>query len=225
MSTHSAPGDPEEGESGVDHSGPERSPRWTRLFTRPWFWVLSLGALWSLPLIKSLSVDFPEPVPGFERPAEHFDLLEEGGRRVRCADLAGQILIVEALDFGSFEAAEADLVDFRVRKKRWRGLGSLVTYVLLVQGGEHDALSDFLTRKTARKPNNLFLRDEQGALLSELRRAAGRPDAQSIVLDRHGRLRGAYGATEAEGDRMARDLASLANWEASDPELGQAVTH
>lgn len=229
MTSHKAPEVPE-GESGVLHSSSAQesstaSPS-TAIFTRVWFWALILCGFWVFPLYKSINVDFPDPVPGFDRQAEVFTLQAESGEEVTCADLAGHLLVIQSLDFGSPDSAEREFTSFRERKKRLRGLGSLLIHVILVQNAQPGPLAAFLDEKTARKPNNLFLLDEGGLTLAALRASASSPGADDvIVLDRHGRLRGAYGLTEAEGNRMAQDMGSLGNWLGSDPELGQPVSH
>lgn len=212
----SLPGDP-----GASDS---KGGRLGRLVARPWFWILLLCCFWFPPLLKSLSLDFPEPVPGADRRAEVFELEEEKGERVSCEDLRGHLKVVQVLDLGSPQSAEQGFAAFRERKKRLRGLGSLVAHLVLVENSDSGSLSSFLDEKTARKPSNLFLIDDGGQVMAELRESAGKPDAVAIVLDRHGRLRGAYGSAEAEGNRFAQDLASLANWVGSDPEFGEAVT-
>ena len=196
----------------------------SRVFTRFWFWALLLGSMWLFPLLKSLSVSYPDPVPGHERSAESYTLMEEGGELVSCAQLGGLIQLVQALDLSSSETAEADFASFRERKKRVRGLGSLIAHVVLVRGADREVLSALIDSKTARKPSNLFLLDPEGATMSALLASSGADQAEVFVLDRHGRIRGAYGSSEAEGNRFAQDIGALANWQGSDPELGAPVT-
>ncbi|MFT7669508.1 MAG: hypothetical protein ACI8X5_002211 [Planctomycetota bacterium] len=189
-----------------------------------WFWGIAISCLWAMPLYKSLSLDFPDPVGGFDREAESFQLTTEGGEQVTVADLAGHLLVVRVLDLGTPQSSESDFTAYRVSRKRLRGLGSLVMNIALVQNGQPGTLSQFITEKTARRPNNLFLLDEEGATLLALCNSAGVAEASAFVLDRHGRLRGSYGPTEAEQNRMSQDLGSLANWAKSDPAIGEPVT-
>ncbi|MFT4538769.1 MAG: cytochrome oxidase Cu insertion factor (SCO1/SenC/PrrC family) [Planctomycetota bacterium] len=236
MTTHNAPGAPDGTPGAIHSAGPDvvapagddavfdSTPgRWSEIMTKPWFWFILLGAFWLFPLIKGLGVELPDPVQGADRMPEVFELEQEDGRRVRCADLAGHLVIIETLDFESPAQLEQEFASFRARKKRWRGLSSLVLHIVLAQNADKATLSAFIDKKTARKPNTIYAFDEGGKVLASLQEAAGVPVASVYVLDRHGRLRGSYGFTEAEGDRMAQDLASLANWVGSDPAIGQAI--
>jgi len=222
--TTSTPASPD-GQAGVGRS--PRSGR-ARVFTHPVTWLALIGLLWGLPLLKSLRATYPEPPPGFDRPAEAFSLVDSEGRPVALDDLQGFLLVVQPLDLAS-ESAPADFDTFRARKKRLRGLGSLVHHVLLVQGAEGDELAGFLDERTARKPSNLFLLDPGGHIWTELAEpgdAAAVPGVEApshLVLDRRGRLRGTYDDTEASEVALARLLTLLGNWEGCDPPLGEPV--
>jgi hypothetical protein len=188
---------------------------------RWWFWLIFLVPFWALPLSKSLQAEYPDPPPGHERSAEAFRLMDVHGREVLSSDLEGYLLVVAPLGMASEQSAGQDFTRFRELKKRLRGLGSMVVYVLLVNGGDDGHLEDLVEEMRAGKPNNLFLRDGGGAVHSALLASAGEPGAQVLALDRHGRIRGAFGTTPADDDRLARTLTLLANWQGCDPPLGE----
>lgn len=198
------------------------APRRPRFVGSWWFWLLFLVPLWAVPLVKSLQAEFPEPPPGFDREPEAFALVDEDGRLVASSELVGYLLLVAPLSLASERSAEEDFEHFRRLKKRVRGLGSSVVQVLLVDG-DGEQLSALLDAKRGRKPSNLFLLDPGGSVHEGLRVSAGRPRAELFVLDRHGRLRGSYDRSIPDGDRLAQDLAVLANWLGSDPPLGEPV--
>jgi hypothetical protein len=202
---------------------PASGGRATAILTRPWFWLLVLLPFWALPLVKSLGAEYPEPPPGHEREPETFRLADLEGRDVSAADLGGYLLVVRPLRMGTEEETEADFVAFRECKARLRGLGSTIVQVLLVDGGGGGRLEELVAAKRARKPNNLFLYDEGGVVLERLRASAANPTAEVLVLDRHARIRGAYDASAADGDRFAQDLGKLANWIGCDPPPGQGI--
>jgi len=182
-----------------------------------------VGGLWTLPLFKALEAELPDPVPGHDGEPVIYELRDDGDRLVASADLAGLLQVVQPLDLSTEQSLEEDFRLFRERRKRLRGLGSVVVHVVLATGGDAEALAELVERKTARKPSNVFLLDAGGETFARLRDEALTPFAEVVLLDRHGRLRGAYGPGEAEGDRFAQDLASLANWPASDPPVGEAI--
>lgn len=219
MSSTESPAGPE-GEAGASRS--TASAR-SRLFTRPWFWLLLIGTLWGLPLLKSLQAQYPDPPTGYERTAEAFELVDAEGRPVRLEDLSGFLLVVQALDLADPEGAEEAFAIFRERKSRLRGLGALVHHVQLVESGEDGRLDALIDAKTARKPANLFLHDPGGAAWARLCEGAEPTGPLYLVLDRYGRRRGTFGPSEAEGDRFARLMTLLANWEGCDPPPGEPV--
>ena len=92
--TTSTPASPD-GQAGVGRS--PRSGR-ARVFTHPVTWLALIGLLWGLPLLKSLRATYPEPPPGFDRPAEAFSLVDSEGRPVALDDLQGFLLVVQPLD-------------------------------------------------------------------------------------------------------------------------------
>ncbi|MFT5287162.1 MAG: hypothetical protein ACI8TQ_003342 [Planctomycetota bacterium] len=223
MNAPPAPEDPDR-ESGVFLKGsPDTNPP-LRIFTRPWFWVILMSSLWSLPLLKSLQGEFPDPVPGFDREPEAFELLDDTGRKIAISDLGQYLLIVQILDLSSPGAADASFEEFRVRRKRLRGLGSMAVHLILVEDADAPELRAFVDSRTARRPHNFFLVDEGGKVRRSLQAAADRPDAKLFLLDRHGRMRGAYGGGLAESDRFAQNSGQLANWAGSDPGIGEPVT-
>jgi hypothetical protein len=110
---------------------------------------------------------------------------------------------------------------------------------MLSHGGSADELSAVLDEWNVRKPVNAFLLDNDREAMSQLRHEGASASADWFLLDRHGRLRGAYGvgmmnapesdqdqsqqlvAVEKEMDRLVLDAGQLANWSASDPPLEQ----
>jgi hypothetical protein len=204
------------------------------VFARPWFWVLFVGVLFSVPLIKGLGAELPDPLPGMDRAPSEFELSDESGQLVHLSDLAGYLVIATELPLASGSAREYTMKSIRALRRRLRGLGSAVVFVVLCHGGGPDDLSALLDEWTARKPVNVFLLDTDREAMLDLRSEGGSASADWFLLDRHGRLRGAYGvpmldqpnderaqaqrlvAVEAETDRLVMDAGQLANWAGSD---------
>jgi hypothetical protein len=195
------------------------------LLTRPWFWVIFVASLWVVPLIKGLGAEFPDPIPGYDTEALAFELATDEGRRVSLADLRGNLVLVAELPLANAVEAEAAIESLRVRRKRLRGLGSLAVNVMLAHGAGADPLAAAIDENRARKPTNVFLLDEGRATFERLCIEAGHADARILLFDRHGRLRGAYGAGEEELDRCVAATGQLANWSGSDPPIGEPVRY
>lgn len=193
------------------------------ILTRPWFWILFIGALWLVPLVKSFGAELPEPLPGHDGEPLVLELRELDGRAVSIQDLAGYLLIVSELPMGDARSAEQAIQDWRELKGRLRGLGSAVVHVQIAPESSAEALSELIRVKRARKPNNVFLLDPSGAALRTLVEARGLPSGDLFLVDTHGRWRGSYPQAPAGIDQLVHDAGHLANWPGSDPALGAGI--
>lgn len=206
-----------------DPTLPATPERPLALLGRPWFWCLFVGALWGLPLLRALSAELPDPVPGHESLPVSGSFVDEFGSPVAFDDLHGHLVIVGELPMAEEQARELAFQNLRVLRKRVRGLQPVVAFALLVQGGDPEAISLYLDEKRARKPSNVFLLDGDGAGFADLIERGGDPEARFFLLDRHGRMRGAYRTDVASMDRLAEETGILANWRGSDPPLGEPI--
>ncbi len=206
-----------------DASGQSDPGRPLAVLTKPWFWVLFIGSLWGLPLLRALSAELPDPVPGYEGTAVSGSFRDEFDRQVELTDLHGHLIIVAELPMVEEKARASSFEDLRVLRKRVRGLSPVVAFAVMVSGGDTRTLSQFLDEKRARKPSNVFLIDESGRGFQALRQQGGNPDADYLLLDRHGRIRGTYTAGETGMDQLATDAGQLANWIGSDPAPGEPI--
>lgn len=186
----------------MDPSHPEERGVLSELLTRPLFWVLLIAASFGIPLIKGLNKDLPPVPPGTDNRPAVFALPDEHGAIVRSEDLRGSLLVVTDLPLANQAERERGFDGIRALRKRLRGMGSAVKFVVLCHGGDAAALSALLDAKTARKPVNVFLLDEGHEEMDALRRVAGAASARFLLLDRHGRPRGAWGDSEADVDEM-----------------------
>ncbi|MFT7485938.1 MAG: hypothetical protein ACI9F9_001790 [Candidatus Paceibacteria bacterium] len=193
--------------------------------SKPWFWMLLIGTVWTLPMIKSLGASFPEPPPGFDRAPEAFELIDAEGRQVSSQDLAGFLLVVQSLDLGDPVQAEKDILAFRVIKRQLRSMAPILIHIVMTKGADQKQLIAFLDEWTARKPGNLFLLDHGGTEFARLVENGHLDGTRTLLLDRHGRLRGAFKESEEAAARLARLMTLLGNWEGCDPPLGEPAYH
>ena len=200
----------------------------------PWLWLLLIAALFSMPLLKSLGAEYPDPLPGMDRVPSEFTLKDERGEEVSLSDLTGHLVVLSELPLANGTETETVMRGMRALRKRLRGLGSMVVFCTLAHGGDAARLSAVLDEWTARKPVNVFLLDPDRETLEQLRFEARSPSADFLLFDRHGRLRGVYGMGEtltatseservridasnrAEMDRLVHQAGQRANWAASD---------
>ncbi|GJM22973.1 MAG: hypothetical protein DHS20C15_28880 [Planctomycetota bacterium] len=194
---------------------PRRAP--LPIVARPWFWLLFVGVLFSFPLIKGLGARLPDPPPGIDSAPLEFELPDDSGKLVRRADLGGHLLVITELAYLNAALHDEPLERLRHLRKRLRGLGSAVVFVVMTHGATAEQLTGFVNINTARKPQNVWLVDEDGAVFSALVRQAGAPSAQMLLLDTHGRLRAIYGDDPAELDVLVGTAGVLANWRGADP--------
>lgn len=190
-----------------------------KLLARPWFWVLVVSALWLLPLIKALGAELPDPLPGMDSAPIEFSGRIADGPEVRLSDLRGYLVLATPLSLADEDEVSRGLSEFFSLRKRLRGLGSSVVYVLLVRDADLERLAGFLEGNPLRKPTQVFLLDEDGGTLEGLQATSAQPGSTHFLMDTQGRLRGAYGSDEAALDRLVTDAGQLANWRASDPAL------
>jgi hypothetical protein len=176
--------------------------------------IVSAG--FAIPLLKSVGREFPPPLPGQDGPALVLSLRDESGELRQLEELRGRVVIVSALSLANVTEQEQTFVSLRVLQKRVRGLGSVLGWIVLCSGGSADELAALLDAKKARRPYHYFLLDADGAGMARLSAAAGSPSARLLLLDRHGRARGAYGDAEDEINRLVTQTGELANWPGQD---------
>jgi hypothetical protein len=216
-------------------------PRPLPILTRPWFWIVLMALLCSVPLIKSLGAELPEPLPGWETLPLDLALDDVDGRPFDLADLAGHLVVIAELPLANGEVRDWTFSALRRLRKRMRGLGSAVVYVALGHGADRQSLATLVDERTARKPVNVFLFDPDHREMDRLRADVGGQSADFLLLDRHGRARGLYATPRVEPgmsdeqlsaarsdldrvfDALVADAGQLANWARSDPEPGQPI--
>lgn len=196
---------------------------------RPWFWIVAIGALWLLPLLKSLGAEPFDPLPGMEGAPVVLAGQAENGEQVALADLTGYLVLTTSISLADGEATNLALSDLRKLRKRMRGLGSAVVYLVLVQDADLAEIGPLLDANGPRKPAEAFLLDAQGHALEALREASGPMRSAEegapvyFLIDTRGRMRGAYGSGPVAFDRLVMNTGQLANWRAQDPPLGEKL--
>lgn len=220
---------PSQESAGSDASAPvslgqrELPKRPLPILDKPWFWALLILTLVSFPLVKSRLSGFPEPPPGHDSEPVELSFQGYDGRTVSIADLQGYLLVVSELPIGSKEQFEQAFDEWRVLKKRLKGLGFAIAYVQLVHGGDAEQLKLLLAEKKGEKVSNIYMLDPERQGIAQLRKLGSAPASEFFLLDSHGRMRGTY-PTTAEGlTRLVFAAGVLANWRGSDPELGQPI--
>jgi hypothetical protein len=187
-----------------------------RLLARPWFWVLVVAVGFAIPLLKSMDRELPAPLPGRDRPGLVLSLPDAAGALRQLDELRGRITVVTALSLANATERERTFAALRGLQKRLRSLSPVMGWTVLCTGSDAAGLAALLDAKTARRPHHLWLLDEGGAGMARLCAEAGSPSARLLLLDRHGRPRGAYGDGEAELDRLVAQAGELANWPGQD---------
>jgi len=188
------------------------------LLQRWWFWAALVGALWTFPLWKSLTAELPPRLPGEDGPTLELSLPDELGGTLTLSALRGRLLLVSALPLAEARARDEAWQRLARLRKRLRSLDPELDLVVLAQGGDAGDLVPWLQALHGARPGLHFGLDAGGAQMRRLCGQAGAPSAEFVLLDRHGRLRGAYGGETAELDRLAEQAGHLANWRAQDPE-------
>ena len=205
-----------------DDAPPTAASERSRLLGRPIFWVLLIGVLWSLPLIKSLTTEMPEMLPGIDEDPLEFEVVDDTGREITAEDLRGHLLVIAEMTLANADAMNETFDDLRNLRKRMRGLGHAALFVVFCHGGQPSDLTALLDERKARKPANVFVLDPDRSVFEDVRVQARSRSASFIITDSHGRVRGVYGPEEEDRNRMLGALGQLANWRASDPPLPES---
>ncbi len=156
-------------------------------------------------------------LPGVHRAPLDCELPDERGAPVSLASLRGRLAVVLPLSLANATEREAALRGILALRKHLRGLDQALTVLVLCRAGGPAELSPLLDAHKARKPANLFVLDEGGAAFERLCTEADAPSAAALLLDRHGRARGAYGDSDAEQERLIAETGQIANWLDEDP--------
>ena len=201
-------------------AGPQAGPRASallRALTSPWCWLLIVGIGFAIPLLKALHAELPPPLPGLDRPAQESTLPDDAGATRTLSELRGHLVIVSPLPMANAVERDATFDGLRRLRKRLRGLGTEVAFLTICSGGDAAALGALLDAKKARRPTELYLLDAAGEDFARLARGSGSASASFLLLDRHGRVRGAYGESQEELDRLVTEAGQIANWSEEDP--------
>lgn len=182
------------------------------MLQRWWFWAALIAALWSFPLIKSFTAPLPPRLPGEDGPSLSASLPDERGGTTDLSLLRNRVLVVTPLPLAEARARDLTWEELVKLRKRLRGLDKALEYVVLAQGGAADDLKAWLDEHRAPRPELHFAMDADGATWRRLASQADAPSAEFLLLDRHGRVRGAYGAEPAEIDRLVEHAGQLSNW-------------
>jgi len=196
----------------------ERPGRLLRALTSPWSWVLVVCVGFTIPLLKALRAELPPPLPGADRPAQECRLPDDAGATRALSELHGHLVIVSPLPMANAVERDATFDGLRRLRKRLRGLGTEVAFFTISSGGDAAALGALLDAKKARRPTELYLLDAGGEEFQRLAKISGSASASFLLLDRHGRFRGAYGESQEELDRLVTQAGQLANWMEEDPD-------
>jgi hypothetical protein len=127
------------------------------------------------------------------------------------------VLIVTPLPLAESRARDLTWEELVKLRKRLRGLDKALEYVVLGQGGNADDLRTWLEEHRAPRPELHFGLDD-GSTWRRLAAQGDAPGAEFLLLDRHGRIRGAYGAEPAEIERLVEHAGQLCNWVGQDRE-------
>jgi len=206
-------------------SAPSEAPaRPFPILGKPWFWALFILTLVMFPLAKSLFSGYPDPPPGHDTDPVDLGILSgHDGREVSIAELGGYLLVLSELPIGDPAEFERAFDEWRVLKKRLKGLGFAVAYIQLVHGGSAEELKVLLNEKKGEKVSNIYAMDPERKGLAKLRALGSAPASDFFLLDSHGRMRGTYPTTPGGLTRMVFSAGVLANWRGSDPELGGEI--
>ena len=139
------------------------------------------------------------------------ELPDERGGTMALDGLRGRVLIVTPLPLAESRARDLTWEELVKLRKRLRGLDKALEYVVLGQGGAAQDLRAWLEEHHAPRPELHFGVDD-GSTWKRLAAQADAPSAEFLLLDRHGRVRGSYGADPAEIDRLVEHAGQLANW-------------
>ncbi len=189
-----------------------RPPALLRALTSPWSWVLVVAIGFAIPLLKALHAELPPKLPGADRPAQECTLPDDTGAPRALSELRGHLVIVSPLPMANAVERDATFDGLRRLRKRLRGLGTEVAFYTLASGDDARALGALLDAKIARRPTELYVLDAGGEEFARLARVSGSASASFLLLDRHGRTRGAYGESQEALDRLVEQSGQLANW-------------
>jgi len=183
----------------------------------PWFWAVLTGALFALPLVRSLLRQLPSPPPVLgEFPA--FSLVDQEGREFTLAGERGRLLVAEFASARGLAAGKrSPLEDLQ---KRVRETGDAVHLVTFLTGASPFTPAELARRSgagawrwTLASGRAETMETLKTLAAGALRIPADRLEGKLLLLDGAGRIRRVTGSSPAEIDPMMRDISLLANLE------------
>jgi hypothetical protein len=173
------------------------------------FWTLFVLIGFTLPIVRSILKPLPVPPPTLGA-FPSFSLVDESGRPLTNATLAGRLVIVE---FSSADRVLAGSPLARLQT-RVRNTGNAVHLVTFVRGGADTASLASLARAAHAGTWRWSFASATDALEAAAAKVARVPslDDRLVLLDLGGQVRRvAHAGAKDEVDQMMRDIGLLAN--------------
>lgn len=193
---------------------------------RPWVWVVCVGALWALPLGRSLTRALPAQPAVLAGDVPAFSLSTENNTPLTTADLRGRMWIVRFAVWDSVEG-DGDWSDTHLRlQHRLRNMGDSARLLTVTTDPDHDTADRLYRYARAHYANPYqwtFATGPSGdlhdALSAVLRREHPELLADSTLADSHyfvlldpeTRIRGFYPPDEVGVEHLIADCGLIAN--------------
>lgn len=212
-------------------SSPRREPnRLGAIVGRPIFWIVAIGVLFALPLVRSLLRKLP-PEPPVLGEISAFQTTYAAGDRVGTAfssqELAGRVWMLSFVEPGDPSCEKLGEAFTKVQR-RARNLGDEFRIITVVPGGaDAGKVGEFAARHHANPRRWWYLAvpaavetevsqamHRAGVLVAVMGGAASRVHGQHLtaLVDRRGRLRGFYDVVSETGrNAILSDAGLIAN--------------
>ncbi|MEM7248664.1 MAG: SCO family protein [Acidobacteriota bacterium] len=209
----------------TEESAPKRSGFWLS----PAFWVLGIGLIFTLPMVRAITSDIPGPLPVLGEVPE-FQLIDQTGRPFGSEELRGRVWVGSLIFTRCPTICPALMGELYEIQHRSRGLGEAFKIVSITVDPEHDTPEVLAASAAQYKASSrvwIFLTGEHDAIMKlaveGLKMSMGAEGDRSdpmnvfhsgsfVLVDQSGQIRGFYDPME-EGklDDLLRDAGLLVN--------------
>ena len=192
------------------------------------FWVLFISFGFIFPIARVLTRELPQPLPKYGVLPE-FSLITEDNLNIQKKDLLGKVSVAQFVFLSCPTVCKKNMEQMKKIQKRVRGLGSKIALLSITVDPENDSPDKMFKKARSLKANPFvwkFITGDKSKIESLLVDGFKVPmgnksytnsiydiahSEKYVVIDQNGSIRGYYGKSKDDINKMMIDIGLLIN--------------